>query len=178
MPPRQKKAGSALEDIWFRAAAVAVALGIGWIAGANTFDRTEEVRRLAFQLHATEAKLADVAKAARIGPEADLAAVKTDLAALKKSVDGLGKGLDTQRAGLGTTKAGLDTTRSDLESIKTALQAAQAGLDASKPDMAKLDRLAERIDRLELQVSVADADRLDCVGIRGSGRGRAIIVRG
>jgi hypothetical protein len=153
VPPRQRKAGPGVGDIWFRAAAVAIALGIGWIAGANTFDRTEDVRRLAGQLDATQAKLADVAKAARIGPEADLVALKTDLSTLKKSVDGLSKTLDTQRAGLGTTKASLDTARSDLDSIKTALQAAQGGPVAAKPDLAKLDRLTERVDRLEHQIS-------------------------
>jgi hypothetical protein len=152
-PPRQKKAGSARTDIWFRAAAVAIALGVGWIAGANTFNRSEDLRGLTAQLDAVRTKLADVAKAGHTGQE-------TDLATLRKSVDYLSKGLaaqrtklDTTKAGLDATKAGLDTTRSDLESIKTALQAAQAGLEASKPDMAKLDRLAERVDRLEHQFS-------------------------
>jgi hypothetical protein len=167
VPPRHKKGGLAVGDYLLRAAAIAIAVGTGWIAGANTFDRGTEVHRLAAQLDATQAKLADVAKAARLGRDAGLATLKTDMAALRKSVDGLGKGLDTQRAGLGTaranveamkgnldaTKANLDATRGDLESLKTALQATQAGLDASKPDAAKLDRLAERIDRLEHQYS-------------------------
>ena len=153
VPPRQRKGASAAGDIWVRLAAVAVALGIGWIAGANTFDRSEEVHRLAVQLDATQAKLADVTKAARIGPEADLVALKADLAALKKNLDGFGRSLDMQRAGLGTTKVGLDAARSDIDAIKAALQAAPAGPGASKPDIAKLDRLAERVDRLEHQIS-------------------------
>lgn len=153
VPPRQKKPLPPLQDLWFKAAVLAVALGIGWIAGANTFDRTDAVQQLAVQLRDTDARLAAVSKTAHAGPGADLAAVKSDLAALKKNVDGLGKSVDTQRAGLGTTKAGIETTRGDIESVKAGLQAAQAGLDASKTDMSKVDRLAERIDRLERQVS-------------------------
>ena len=155
-----------------------IALGIGWIAGANTFDRTEEVRRLAGQLDATQAKLADVAKAARIGPEADLAALKTDLSALKKSVDGLGKALDTQRAGLGTTKASLDTARSDLDFDQNG-----AAGGASRPRRSEARygqaRSACRACRSPRAPGLrADADRLDPVPLRASGRGRAIIVRG
>lgn len=153
LPPRQTTAKSTFGDVWFKVAAVVIALGIGWIAGANTFDRAKEVHSLALQLDATQARLAELAKAARIGPEPDLVALKRDFAALQKSVDGLGKNLDMQRAGLGTTKASVDSARSDLDSVKAALQTAQASLVAAKPDSAKLDRLAERLDRLESQFS-------------------------
>lgn len=117
----RKKPLLARENIWFRAAAVAVALGVGWIAGANTFDHTERVRHFALRLHTIEAKLDHVAKAARRGPSTDFAAVKSDLAALHKSVDGLAKGLARQRAELGTAKAGLDAVRSAFKSTKTQI---------------------------------------------------------
>ena len=158
-PPRQKKNWHG--DIWTKAAALAIAVGIGWIAGANTFDRTAEVHRLASQLNDTDAKLAALAKkTAHVAPATDVAAVKTDFSTQKKNVDGLSKGLDAQRAAIGNVKTGLDSVRGELDAIKASLQSTQndfaaskSDLAASKSDVAKIDRLGERVDRLEHQVS-------------------------
>ncbi|HWG04190.1 MAG TPA: hypothetical protein VG271_04165 [Beijerinckiaceae bacterium] len=156
-PPRQaasqpKKKGA--NDIWVRAAALAIAVGVGWLAGANTFDRSTDMARLVSHLQDTDAKLADLTKkTAHIVRAADVNAAKIDISAQKKTLDGLGRGLDAQRSALNIVKTSLDATRGEVDGLKTDLQSAQGDLTASKAAMAKLDKLAERIDRLEHQIS-------------------------
>jgi hypothetical protein len=149
-PP--KKAWS--EAVWIRGAALALAVGVGWVVGASSFNKAAQVNLLASQLRDTDAKLADlVKKTARVAPAADVTSVKTDFNAQKKNIDGLSKGLDAERSNLGTVKASVDAMRGDLDTIKTGLQSAQTDLAASKSTSAKMDRLAERVDRLERQLT-------------------------
>ncbi len=112
----------------FTAASVALALGCGWLVGANTFDGGADARRIAGAVLALDAKLD--AAVARLAPIDDLAAL---------------------RDSAGQTKTGLDATRNNVAAAVAQLTSKFDRLDREQG--ARMDRLAERMERVERAAS-------------------------
>ena len=166
LPPRQKKAGSVLHDIWFRAAAVAVVLGSGWIVGANTFDRTEEVRRLAVAAarHRSQARRGRKSRTHSAGSRS-------------RGGENRSRGAEEERRRFGqgpryaTGRAGHDEGRSRYDAQRSRIDQDSATGGASRPRRVKAQygraRPARRACRPRRTAGlVADADRLDSIRIQ------------
>ena len=123
----------------YHAAAIAIALGCGWIVGANSFDTNESPDNVVVALRALDAKI-DAIGARSVG--------SSEIAEL--------------RSGAGQFKIGLDATRNNTAAAIAQLTTKFDRLDREqaarldkfeKEQAARLDRLTERFERVERQVT-------------------------
>ena len=120
----------------FQIAGAAVVLGIGWIIGANSFDRRADAARLGTEVRALSQRVAAVQSRAESSPRAT--AVRT-----------LGEREVTLRNEIATLKSKIEAGNRLTQSRDSEMLASIARLQKD----ARIDQLASRIDRVEHQLS-------------------------
>ena len=125
------------------AASLAIAAGSGWLLGANTFETSAGSRQLAESITALDAKIERFAARANTGDDvADLRAAVTRLQARYEATQG------ARADALAQTGARIERLEHDL---------AERLDRQAKDQTARLDRFAERLERLEKAAGAGDA---------------------
>ena len=125
------------------AASLAIAAGRGWLLGANTFETSAGSRQLAESITALDAKIERFAARANTGDDvADLRAAVTRLQARYEATQG------ARADALAQTGARIERLEHDL---------AERLDRQAKDQTARLDRFAERLERVERAAGAGDS---------------------
>ena len=125
-----------LDDALFKAAGIFVAVGAGWIIGANSFDSSSQTKELVDTMHAFSSKLSAVEQVAQRADAQDLSTLRTTVASLKSQLEAARSDAANRVAKVSERLDKLDRERS-------------AHLERAGADDGKLGDLSQRIDKLE-----------------------------
>jgi hypothetical protein len=148
-----RKSGQMSDKLWsfaenqgFYAAGAIVAVGLGWIIGANTFESRTDGRKLAEALTMLDGKVEAVAARA---------VTSNDVAVLRRNLDEMKRTLEASRknsAAVADLSARFEAAERNRVALTDKL-ADKIGDKLNRDQTERFDRLAERLDRLERQVS-------------------------
>ena len=117
-----------MEDTGFRAAGLFVAVGAGWIIGANSFDDAAQSRQLADKMQVLEAKLEQVEQQSHRSHEQENGALRAQFAALEGR---------------------LEAARSGTAKATTQFAARLDRVEHAAMDPKLFDQVSQRLDALE-----------------------------